>query len=268
MCERCETRLAEDLHWLSANLDSLERYRVNRAYGKDPRSGGGGGDGTASAPVRASIFSLLWERDDEGYPGIGLTLGEWMRCLDLPMQGRSLAEKCDWILASAATGSSYLDNPATPVYARQLHPLRVRAQRLMEHDGGERVILGVCPIDGCGMQLSAPVGAESVTCRRCRSQWDTGFLRIARRRRLMESGYVGTQQELRDLLASCGIAVKASTMRSWVHRGRLRQHGENERSSPTYRLADAYRLAVRDLPESSESIEAQTNIWELIAGGA
>ncbi|MBT1161251.1 hypothetical protein [Bifidobacterium sp. SO1] len=256
MCMVHERQVRDEFDWLARNLDDLEHYRINRAYGHG--EGAGGSSGTAPAPLRETLSDLLYRADDQGYPGLQPTLYEWARSLAL-----NVPAACALASLTHRLRTCYrlMENPATPVYARQLHEQVTRLRRFLEPDDGKTVILGPCPAKDCGTPLSGRMDAKDVQCPHCHSRWATDYLIAQRRERILRSPKLGTQSELTELLKACGVHVNKTTMRSWVHRGQLPQAGENECSKPVYRLADAYRLATEGpTPPTTPS----DNIWQTI----
>lgn len=239
LCANHEQQVHDDLTWLARNLDDLEHYRINRAYGHK-QGGGSPSSGNASTPLRETLSDLLYRTDDLGYPGLQPTLYEWALSLTLLLQETSpLTVLVDRIRHCYRL----MENPATPVYARELHSQTRRLRRFLEPGEDATIILGPCPATGCATPLVARIDAKDVECAHCHSRWNVAWLKRKRRERILTSTKLGTQTELITMLKTCGITIKQTTLRSWVHRGQLKQAGENSMSKPIYRLADVYQLA-------------------------
>ena len=255
LCERHQRRLNDELTWLLRQLPDLTDYRINRAYGH--RQGGGKTNGgSAPAPLREQLAVLLYQTDDQGYPGVEPLMYEWARSLALNVR---IEEGPLKLTQRVRDCYRLMECPATPVYAEQLHSLIRKLTHFTNGEDDDMVIYGQCPGTDCLTQLAAPKDATEIQCPHCGSKWDVRFLQAERHKRIVESDWKATQPELRNALMGLGIAVKASTMRSWIHRGQLEQAGENTLSQPVYRLSDAYHLAVKDLDEQPE-----TDVWKLI----
>lgn len=255
-------QLESDLKWMIQNLPMLEEYKINKINKNRDNSNGGGGGYTASAPLREAIYSLLYQRDDEGNSGIRITLTAFCQCLGISFMSRTPCGELAYRILHAeddyGVNVCYYSS-ATPVYAHDIRRLTRKARYMLEDGDRPRIILGKCPNSECDMQLSAPEGAEQVECRKCHNVWTVATIRNMRKARLMQSDITGTQAEIRNLLTSNGYIVNKNTMKSWVHRGQLAQVGENQYSKPIYRLADAYRLILE-----TESNKPITNIWDLV----
>lgn len=96
----------------------------------------------------------------------------------------------------------------------------------------ERAPAGLC--DNCGRQLLAELGADSVTCA-C-GMTLTG-VRAARQARAEAANFLGTAQEVSDMMRALGKPVPRGTITSWASRGRLLP-----RPGGVYALSDVLAL--------------------------
>lgn len=257
LCKHCETTLQTDLEWMERNLDLLEDYRLNRAYGTHE---GGGGGYTASAPVREQVSALLYDTDSQGRPSINETLNGFADCLAIHRTaGMRLSRTAHAIRSSIRLTAS----SATPVYMRDIHALKIRARQLLEEPSDDMICYGACPDPECGRPVSAPRDAPITRCRWCGNTWLTAQLRETQRERLRNCNLTGTQSELIRLLAAGGILVKPSTVRSWVHRRKLPQAGENAEAQPVYRVMDLFALiAVKEGWTDCAEDRGDTRVYE------
>jgi hypothetical protein len=96
----------------------------------------------------------------------------------------------------------------------------------------ERAPAGLC--GGCGAQLLAELGADSVTC-------GCGMTVLAlqdkRRERAAAADVLGTAAEISGALQRIGISVPRGTITSWASRGRLAP-----RPGGAYALSDVLAL--------------------------
>lgn len=235
MCDRHVSQTMADMSWLDANLPDLEEYRINRAYGGEP--GAGGPHATAPAPLREQVSDALYAWEDDGRPGLRPVLYGWCRAMAITVH---TAQSCGYMLGRLMDSPRLWACTATPVYAEELHDVTRRLRRLME-PAGDMVVLGPCPT--CERMLTAHRGADEVKCPVCHTPWPARMVRAVQVKRILTSDVTATPARLAELLSMAGVKVTASTVRSWAHRGRLEQAGEDAMSRPVYRLADAYACA-------------------------
>lgn len=94
----------------------------------------------------------------------------------------------------------------------------------------------------CGAALYVRPGAEVVTCRQCEAVYPADH----RRREMLEAAQERelTAADACLALRGLGVTLTPSTVRSWVHRGRLVPAGCTSTSPrrPTYRVGDLWSL--------------------------
>ncbi|MEE0654132.1 MAG: hypothetical protein UCI02_03365 [Bifidobacterium criceti] len=103
--------------------------------------------------------------------------------------------------------------------------------------------VGICV--RCGAPAWAPETQPADSDYRCRACGHLSRLADiieAHQLRLLTSDVVDTTKGLRRLLTTCGVHVKAGTIRQWAHRGKLKPAGRDDTGTPVYRLADVLRL--------------------------
>lgn len=233
VCKPCQTQTAQDLAWLTANLDDLENYRLNRAYGHTAGNGGSGGPrATAPTPVREALWDALYGDEDN----LEAILHTWGTCIGLPpappshlsLLTRAISEKPDLWASSAS-----------PVYAYELHKSTTRLRNIVANTGTTRILHGVCPI--CDTRIYAPSDAKEAKCEQCGNTWMTRIIRRAAEIHLATCDTTGTPSELAAVLAQFGITISPRTISSWATRGHIQQILDKD-GQPThrYRLADAY----------------------------
>lgn len=257
MCDHHRRMIATDLTWLADNLRDLTAYRLNRAYGA--KGEGGTVRATAPAPLRETLYDLLWSESDDGMPSLQSTLYELARSLGCPVKWDMPMNQ----LARYAHDSPNLPTcSATPVYVPLVHALTSRLRRFVASADMDMVVYGACPAPGCGNQLSALPHAEHVKCRKCGSEWTATHLRLLRWQRIFNADALGTPTQLVQWLAWEGLVVKPATLRSWVHRGQLVQAGEDSYSHPLYRLKQAYTLATRNMRKPGHTNNSDQTVWK------
>lgn len=238
MCPEHERRLTDDLSWLEANLPDLTGYRLNRAYGGN-HDGPHGARAEAPEPLRGTLYDLIWCDSDDGTPSLQSSLYGLARSLGCPVTWDT---PLDNLAETVRESPRLMSCPATPTYAMELHRQtgRLRSYTARSDD---LVVYGQCPADGCTGRLAAPSYADHVECKVCHSEWQVSYLRKLRCDRILESDRKGTRKQLVSWLNLMGVRVKPATLRSWTHRGRLPQEGEDDRSQPVYSLKTAFQLA-------------------------
>lgn len=240
MCDHHRRMIATDLTWLAGNLHDLTSYRLNRAYGGNHE---GRPSGTAPAPVRESLYDLLWSESDDGLPSMQTLLYEFARSLGEPATWDTAMER---LAMMAAASPRLYECPATPVYTPSIHRATARLRRFVE-SGTDMIVYGECPSPGCDGRLAAPRHADDVECRKCGCRWNVAHLRMLNWSRILRSDKLGTVKQLAAWLTDLGTPVKPATLRSWAHRGRLPQSGEDDYSHPLYSLKQAYVIAANNL---------------------
>lgn len=118
------------------------------------------------------------------------------------------------------------------------------ARQLTDPEPSHRYV-GVCERCGYGVWIpeTQPVNETNHRCVMCGHMSPIAQIAQAHELRLLTSGTIGTSRELRATLISCGITLKAGTLRQWVHRHRLKPVGTDDNGVPVYALADVLLLA-------------------------
>lgn len=236
-CPDCQTQTHQDLTWLIHNLPDLEHYRINRAHGTHHNGGGGGARSEAPAPLRETIFDLLY---GDRQLNLKDTLNTWAICLNEPPAPTGLL---------AAIAHTIRDHPrlwassASPVYATDLHTLTKRLQAITANMDETRIRLGTCLNPDCQQPVYGPVDADMARCDQCGNTWTASLLRRATDQQLRDCDTEGTPGELTTILDAFGIDINPSTIRSWASRGKLTQTTDrNGQPTHRYKLADVYTL--------------------------
>lgn len=104
---------------------------------------------------------------------------------------------------------------------------------------------GICPRCRSGVWIpeTQPINETDHRCVMCGHMSPIAQIAQAHELRLLTSGTIGTSRDLRATLTSCGITLKAGTLRQWVHRHRLKPVGTDDNGVPVYALADVLLLA-------------------------
>lgn len=253
ICDYCWTRYTNSIAWLSKHVGELE-YRLNPANGK---TGEHAGNGTAPAPMRAAIYSLLYEDVEGGNNCLLTTLHVYLQCLR-----KAHYREDDSFKVLFDTLKDHKDewrsNKATPAYAPQFIYLANKARHILDDDHEERMDMGICPNPDCGHDISCPVSATEVKCAYCECVWTINYLRRLQHDRLVNDENTGTQTELLALLRYQGIAIKEGTLRKWCSEGDIKPVGHRGKRK-LYRLGDVYERAVK------AGKRRVTSVWDMPA---
>lgn len=233
-CKDCRQLTHTNLTWLTTNLNDIETYRINRAYGH--KSGNGGARRSeAPTPLHETIYDLLYlDRDGN----LLETLNTWATCLNQPPAPRgSLARQ-----ARLLRDNPHLwDSTASPVYAAETNRLTGRLRSLIATMDETRIMYGNCLNPDCGQPVYAAPDAKEARCPHCGNTWTTAMLRRATSEQLLASDEEGKPGDLSALLAMHGVDIPAATIRTWAYRGEIQQTTTPD-GEPTghYRVADVY----------------------------
>jgi len=98
----------------------------------------------------------------------------------------------------------------------------------------------------CGYDLLADPEWVTVTCRTCSIEYDVALRRQWMLDDLRE--YLGSSRQVSRIVSALGVKVSESTVRVWVHRGKLQPRGweRNDLTGqprPLYRVADIIAVA-------------------------
>ena len=104
---------------------------------------------------------------------------------------------------------------------------------------------GICPRCRSGVWIpeTQPINETDHRCVMCGHMSPIAQIAHAHELRQRTPGTIGTSRDLRATLTSCGITLKAGTLRQWVHRHRLKPVGTDDNGVPVYALADVLLLA-------------------------
>lgn len=235
-CPDCQVQTRQDLTWLMHNLPDLEHYRLNRVHGR--HSGGGGGTRSeAPAPLRETIFDLLY---GDRQLNVKDTLNTWAICLGEPPAPVGMLAAIAHTIRDAA---NLWASSASPVYATDLHTLTKRLQAIIANMDETRIRLGTCLNPDCRQPVYGPTDADMARCDQCGNTWTASLLRRATDRQLRDCDTEGTPGELATILDAFGVDISPNTIRSWAYRGKLEQTADKD-GQPThrYRLSDVYTL--------------------------
>lgn len=226
------TRIRDDIHDLREQAATLEeladrRIRVTRPTGRAHMS-------CAPTPISLPAYDLLRSLDGTVRSialGAGLRFGRDTDMHSL-LKGLDRPGPCETIAA----------RPDAWAHVRLIAETIWRIKQLTEPDPTRRYV-GICP------QCAAPAWAPETQpadsdyrCHECGHLATLAHIIEAHQLRLLTSGTVGTSKALRHTLASCGIHIKAGTIRQWAHRGRLKPAGHDDDGTPVYALADVLLL--------------------------
>lgn len=92
----------------------------------------------------------------------------------------------------------------------------------------------------CEADLYGVEGQTIVRCRTCGSRWDLRERRDWMLDQVQER--TANSVQLSDLLASLGVEVASSTIRTWCGAGKLEARGRDHRGRPVYRVGDVMEL--------------------------
>lgn len=109
----------------------------------------------------------------------------------------------------------------------------------------------------CTAELYAAVGAETIRCRVCGTDYDVAD----RRKQLLDAAedHLAHAELIGQALTSLGQRVAPERLRQWKHRGRLVPRGVDLLGRPTYRVGDVLDLLAEDarLEERRAAKQAQ-----------
>jgi len=226
-----EEALAASADWKAlADLWSLLHVYL------EPVKGGGSGVRTAPGskpPFSVAASDLIREISEwAGYFALELMdeTSDYAASVDVEQRLRDIASRYGhWTNLPNRRSRDFCD-----MAKRLMGKARVLIERPPPPDW-----LGPCPVTfGCQGQLYLRVGRAAATCDQCESVVDMGTwrenLRRALESRLMRRG------EIAPALRMLGGKVASSTVRSWIHRGRL---VPIIKTPEMFRLTDAMDLA-------------------------
>jgi hypothetical protein len=117
----------------------------------------------------------------------------------------------------------------------------------------DRVYVGPCGGSFAGVPCDQPLfgrgGWHEVRCHACGTEWS-----VEDRREWMLSTLEdkrATSGQLVTLVTANGVPITASTIRSWVARGKLASVGSDEGGRPTYRVGDVLDVIHRRAQKAS-----------------
>lgn len=227
------TRIRDDIHDLREQATTLEelatrRIRIPHDGRRDMTS--------APTPINFTAADLL----DQTLAlarmlatTAGLHYGRSMNVHGL-LKGLDRDEPC----AALATRADAWD------IVRLIDDAAWHARQLIDPEPSHRYI-GVCERCGYGVWIPEcqPLDGSDHRCVMCGHMSPIAQIAQAHELRLLTSGKIGTSHDLRATLTSCGITLKAGTLRQWVHRHRLKPVGTDDNGVPVYALADVLLLA-------------------------
>lgn len=226
------TRIRDDIHDLREQAMTLEELATRRI--RIPHDGTRGMT-SAPTPINFSAADLL----DQTLvlarmlaTTAGLHYGRSMSVHGL-LKGLDRDEPC----AALATRADAWD------IVRLIDDAAWHARQLTDPEPSHRYV-GVCERCGYGVWIPEcqPINETDHRCVMCGHMSPIAQIAQAHELRLLTSGTIGTGAELRQQLRACGLRVNANTMRSWVHRGRLKPVGTNDEGMPVFALADILLL--------------------------
>lgn len=234
-CKDCRTLTHTNLTWLTANLNDIENYRINRAYGGHKSGSGGARRSEAPTPMHVPLYDLLYiDRDGN----ILETLNTWATCLNQPPAPRGCLARQAQLLRD---NPRLWESTASPVYAAETNRLAKRLRSMMAAMDETRIHVGDCLNPDCGRPVYATPDAKEARCRHCGNTWTTAMLRRAASERLLASNEEYKPGDLPKHFLPYGIVIPATTIRTWGHRGEIQQTTTPD-GEPTgrYRVADVY----------------------------
>lgn len=226
------TRIRDDIHDLREQAATLEELATRRI--RIPHDGGRGT--SAPTPINFTAADLL----DQTLvlarmlaQAANLRFGRSMGVHGL-LKGLDRPEPC----AALATRPDAWD------IVRLIDDAAWHARQLTDPEPSHRYI-GVCERCGYGVWIPEcqPLDGSDHRCVMCGHMSPIAQIAQAHELRLLTSGTIGTSRDLRATLTSCGITLKAGTLRQWVHRHRLKPVGTDDNGVPVYALADVLLLA-------------------------
>lgn len=226
------TRIRDDIHDLREQAETLEELATRRI--RIPHDGTRGMT-SAPTPINFSAADLL----DQTLAlarmlatAAGLRYGRSMSVHGL-LKGLDRQAPCE----ALATRPDAWD------IVRLIDDAAWHARQLTDPEPSHRYI-GVCERCGYGVWIPEcqPINETDHRCVMCGHMSPIAQIAQAHELRLLTSGTIGTGAELRQQLRACGLRVNATTMRSWVKRGRLKPVGANDDGVPVFALADILLL--------------------------
>ncbi|RSX46104.1 hypothetical protein [Bifidobacterium castoris] len=225
-------RFHKDLHELREETITLAALADRRIHVTRPT--GPASTSVAPTPISLPAHDLLRRLDDTVRHiaiGAGLRFGrdtdlhDLLKGLDRPAPCATLAARADAWACLRLIGETLWQ------------------VRQMTDPEPTRRYVGICV--RCGSPAWAPEtqpADSDYRCPECGHLSRLADIIEAHQLRLLTSGAVDTTKGLRRLLASCGIHIKAGTIRQWAHRGKLKPAGHDDTGAPVYALADVLRL--------------------------
>ena len=188
--------------------------------------------------VRDTLLAALREQAD----AIARVRGLFRPLDTLPALATWLAHQVDW-LRQRDDGGARIEALTQAI---------VVAKRTVDHRVDDRHYRGVCvgtltddsgESTACGARLYVKPGSTVIECARCGATYDED----GRRLELLAAARVQlvTGTEAARALRGLGVDLKPSTVRSWVHRGRLTP-ATVRGGRPLYRLGTVLELARRE----------------------
>ncbi|XOQ63885.1 MAG: PhnA protein [Bifidobacterium crudilactis] len=131
------------------------------------------------------------------------------------------------------------------LYWQTLSKLEHRILQIIDSPEETRIV-GRCPNKLCGIQLTAPATATTITCPICNNTWPIQDVKQEWLHQLVQEGRkTGTAAECAKAFTMSGITLKRHTITIWKDRGKLTPIGTDPDRNPLYRYADIYRIATR-----------------------
>lgn len=229
-CSACLGRIRQRLRSVPALVRELDQQLLGL------RRGGQGGR-SAETPM-VFLPAVATARDE-----LRSVLVGW--CRDLHESHGWWWPDADSLIAMAGclSGYDWRRHPAVDEFDDELG-YAVRNARHAIDLPPDRVYLGTCS-DTCEVEVWAPRGHLTVACPGCGGVHDVAarqeWLTMAVNDRLATATVIA-----QGLAGAAGVVVAESTLRSWVHRGRLLARGHDQLGRALYRVGDCVDLAVAE----------------------
>lgn len=213
LCKACEQQFKDSLALISRSASSLLAVATKQARpGRE--------ETTRSAPMPSHAPSPL--REDA-----------WELYCQTEQLMRLAAMACGYRLAASigtstvALAHAVLKRPVriltaadAATWANDINAIAERIRRTLE-PAKPKTMFGTCPICGSGVwgEPNQPTGI----CAGCGQQVDRWNVADTLLERLAETEVTGTPAQLSRECARAGIRLPASTIRSWIHKGKLQK---------------------------------------------